>query len=212
MPSSRLSFPVISRTEADVLSEPRDRRFTGRTRSNNGTESLSGELHRQIEDDILAGVEKGPETFLMRQTLGRTLESARRPELECDDGISLDETRLEETLSSTTAMLPDLRLNSVGSSGMSSPHSPVHMGSPGNTSAGSEPASPPWSPWTNWNGTGNGPGEQLRPFSLSDMPAGTPDCGEASSAGSLVPYGVTLGSGLPSTVRRGETGSLGQIY
>eukprot|EP00171_Calliarthron_tuberculosum_P014236 IDg14236t1 len=92
----------------------------------------------------------------MRQTLGRTLESARRPDAECDDGISLDEAGLEESLSAGAPLLPDLTGGGLLTSGGSAPASivvgrvspiPLQSAIGVGSSASSEPASPPWTQW-----------------------------------------------------------------
>ncbi len=176
LPVSRLSFPVLGRSDAENQMEVREKRISGRSGSNHGADS-PGELHYQVEDDLLDGIEKGPEAFLMRQTLGRTLESARRPEAEFDDGLSLDEANLEETLASTAALLPDLTggglgSGSVGTLGGSMAVIPVALPTSSGmaSSASSEPPSPPWRVW----------GESLVPLpALSELPG--PARGETGS-------------------------------
>lgn len=226
--AARLSFPGMGRaeTESALGSKSSSRVHTARG---------AGELHRQADDDLLAGVEQGPEAFLMRQTLGRTLESARKPDADFDDGLSLDEAGLEETLATTAALLPDLTGGGLGSTGAIGTVGPTpipepiptttatHVGS----SASSEPASPPWTQWPVAAAMSNEGTESDRALSplptLADLPRPMLqrlDLGRGSSTdqSSLVsldggrshlqPYHVMVASGMPPTLSRGETGSL----
>lgn len=212
-PASRLSFPGLSRSDNDLQAELRPGRATGRTGSNNTAENTVGELHYQVEDDLLAGIEKRSEAFLMRQTLGRTLESARRPDAECDDGISLDEAGLEESLSAGAAYAPDLTGGGLLTGTGSAPASvvaervspiPLQTAAGVGSSASSEPASPPWTQWSVMPlGVGDADSEQaLSPLpTFAELPAaGRSDMPWLGAPQSFGVAGYGSGIELPQTI------------
>ncbi len=226
---SRLSFPGLGRSDNDLQAELR-----GSSRSRRVVRRVLESCTIRSKTIYSRGWTR-VQSFLMRQTLGRTLESARKPDADFDDGLSLDEAGLEETLATTAALLPDLTGGGLGSTGaigtvggtpLSQPmHSAVNVGS----SASSEPASPPWTQWP-VAALSNDGGESDRALSplptLADLPRPvlqrfdlsrhSGSGGEPSSvasldgraAGHLAPYHVMVASGMPPTLSRGETGSL----